>query len=128
MEEIRKEAAFDVPAEELWDAIVDDERRSAWLGESHIDVVPGGGGHVDLEGGRRWVRVDDVQHGRHLSLDWWADGDEPSRVTFVVAPDGAGSRLTVTERRPAASAQASVAGRLLDLEWMLLAALAGRRV
>ena len=121
MDEIRREAGFDVDADELWQAIVDDERRSEWLGDSRIEVEPGGAGHVDLDDGRRWVRVDEVEEGRRLTFDWWADGEEPSQVTFVVAPDGGGSHLTVIERRPAAPmARASIADRVLDLEAMLL--------
>jgi uncharacterized protein YndB with AHSA1/START domain len=121
MDEVRREAGFEVPVEELWDALVDDERRGEWLGDSQIDVVPGGGGHVDLGDGRRWVRVSEVDPGRRLSFDWWADGEEPSQVTFVVTPEGRGSRLRVIERRPAAAvAEASVAGSMLDLELRFL--------
>ena len=128
MAEVVRSVDLDAAPDEVWEAIVDDEARSSWLGgETRLDPVPGGGGYATTEDGeRRQVRVDEVDAGRRLSFRWWPEGGgEASTVELVVLPRSGGSTLTVTETLPVvrASASASVAlvsSRLLDLELSLL--------
>ncbi len=93
---------FDVPAEELWEAVTDPEQMG-WLGdEVSLDVRPGGTGLVIDDGETREVRVDTVDDGRRLSFRWWPEGDEDmaSRVDLIVIPRPPGSRLVVRETLP----------------------------
>lgn len=82
-----READFEVPAEELWEFVADEDERRSWLG----DAAP--------------AEVDEVEPGRRLSFEWHDEGLEPSTVTFVVVPTPDGSRLVVTETRPVAGLQ-----------------------
>lgn len=117
----------DVPVDELWRAVVDDAERSEWMGDSAIEVVPGGRGHVtDEDGTVRTVRVHDVEvdgDHRRVALVWWDDAGEASEVELVVSPAPRGSRLRVVERRLGGGvARATLfAGRSLDLELRCLA-------
>jgi uncharacterized protein YndB with AHSA1/START domain len=121
----------DLPAtvDEVWTALTDDDERAAWFGgEGRIDVRPGGSGEiVEPDGSVHRVEVDTVDPGRRLGWRWSpVAGGVVSDVEFVVEPLVVGTRLTVTERRVAATvAQASAApavtGRLLDLELLFLA-------
>lgn len=94
---------FDVPAEELWEAVTDPEQMG-WLGdEISLDVRPGGTGRIIDDGEIREVRVDTVDDpGRRLSFRWWPEGDEDmaSRVDLIVVPHPPGSRLVVRETVP----------------------------
>ena len=121
MAEVTRSVDLDVAPEDVWEAIVDDDARSAWLGgETRLDPVPGGEGYATTDDGEhRRVRVDAVEPGRRLSFHWWADdGDDLSVVELVVIPRPGGSTLTVTETMPVM--RASVGERLLDLELYFL--------
>lgn len=94
---------FDVPAEELWEAVTD-PGQMGWLGdEIALDVRPGGTGRITDDGEIREVRVDTVDGpGHRLSFRWWPEGDEDmaSRVDLIVVPRPPGSRLVVRETLP----------------------------
>lgn len=94
---------FDVPAEELWEAVTNPEQMG-WLGdEISLDVRPGGTGRITDDGEIREVRVDTVDDpGHRLSFHWWPEGDEDmaSRVDLIVIPRPPGSRLVVRETVP----------------------------
>ncbi len=103
---------FDVPAEELWEAVTNPDHMG-WLGdEVSLDVRPGGTGVVVDDGETREIQVDTVDDGRHLSFRWWPEGDEDmaSRVDLTVIPRPPGSRLMVRETLPL---PVGVAGRQL---------------
>jgi uncharacterized protein YndB with AHSA1/START domain len=106
---LTREITFPVAADRLWEALADP---SAWLGaEVEWDLRPGGaatfrGGEEDRAG-----RVDEVQPGRHLSFHWWPEAEQAdeSEVTWDLESTEEGTRLTITERRSASTAQASTA-------------------
>jgi uncharacterized protein YndB with AHSA1/START domain len=118
--------------EELWEAVVDDDQRAAWWGgETRLDPTPGGAGYAtDPDGAVRSIVVDEVSESddiRRIGMRWWPeDGGPVSTVELVVEPWPGGSRLTVTERRTVPTATLC-AGRLLDLELVLLLAGAHQR-
>jgi uncharacterized protein YndB with AHSA1/START domain len=122
----------EVGPDELWETVVDDSQRAIWWGgETRLDPTPGGTGYAtDPDGAVRSIVVDDVHEGddsRRLALRWWPEGGgSVSTVELVVEPRPGGSRLIVTERRTIPTATLC-AGRVLDLELVLLLAAAHQR-
>ena len=124
--EVTRSVELDAAPEAVWDLLVDDEARAAWLDDDDA---------TDRE-----LRVDRADPGRSLTWTWWRPDDPAgaSQVEVVLdeAPGGA-TRLVVTERllvpAPVAAtrslrAEASVASaplwdrRLLGLELLVVAA------
>lgn len=122
--EVTRSVELEATPEAVWDLLVDDDARSAWLD--------------DPDAADRELRVDRADPGRSLTWTWWRPGDPAgaSQVEVVLdeAPGGA-TRLVVTERLlvpavdgPGLRAEASVAGpatwdrRLLGLELLVVAA------
>lgn len=112
----------------VWTALTEPKDLEDWFGASvEWDLRPGGAAAFRQAEGDREGRVERVEPGRRLSFTWWPTGeeDEASEVTYELAPDGEGTRLTVTERRlPAGAAQASIAtwGPADDAQLVLWAA------
>jgi uncharacterized protein YndB with AHSA1/START domain len=127
--EVTRTVELPATVDEVWTALTDDDERAAWFGgEGRIDIRPGGSGEiVEPDGSVHRVEVDTVDPGRRLGWRWsLLAGGVVSDVEFVVEPLREGTRLTVTERRvaatgPQASAAPAVTGRLLDLELLFLA-------
>jgi uncharacterized protein YndB with AHSA1/START domain len=93
-------ADFDVPAEDLWEAMADADALASWFGdEVDLDVVEGADGTVTDDGVVREVHVDTVEHGRRVAFHWWPSGRhaEVSEVELIVLPRTSGSRLIVRE-------------------------------
>lgn len=111
VEEVTRDVELPAGADEVWEALTEDERRAEWFGgDTELDVTPGGRGYVtDDDGTRRDVLVHDVEPGRRLTFDWWNDTEVPSHVEFVIVPTEHGTRLTVTERPLVPTARLSCA-------------------
>ncbi|HEY8543873.1 MAG TPA: hypothetical protein VIL36_02455 [Acidimicrobiales bacterium] len=125
--EVTRSVELDAAPEAVWDLLVDEEARAAWLD--------------DEDAAAREVRVDREDPGRSLAWTWWRPDDPAgaSQVEVVLdeGPEGR-TRLVVTERllvpAPTAGglrAEASVAPvasaatwdrRLLGLELLVVAA------
>jgi uncharacterized protein YndB with AHSA1/START domain len=128
--EVTRSVELEAAPEAVWDLLVDDEARRAWLDDDDA---------VDRE-----LRVDRADPGRSLTWTWWRPDDPAgaSQVEVVLdeAPGGA-TRLVVTERllvpvpvTGGLRAEASVAAptpvaaastwdrRLLGLELLVVAA------
>ncbi len=99
---IRRQVVFPVGVDRLWAALTDPSEAAAWLGGQMDWVVNEGSAlrFTDDNGSERSGRIDAVRPGRLLRFRWWpSDGaGEVSEVTYLVEPDGDGSRLTVQER------------------------------
>ena len=99
---VEREIELAVPADDVWDALVDQQRLGDWLdAEVELDLRPGGAGTFRFEAGEtRRARVLDVDEGRRISFTWWpvapAPGP-PSLVTITLEPRDGGSRLRVRE-------------------------------
>jgi len=111
---VERTVELEAPIGEVWAALTEPGRLSAWVGGrvEDLDVRPGGRGTVRRpDGAVRRVVVEAVDPGRRLALRWWPfEGDgEPSapgrgtRVELLVEPHRGGTRLTVVEYPPLGS-------------------------
>lgn len=101
MAEFQTDTDVDLPPEEVWDLVVDDEERAGWFGgETELDPVEGGDAlFTEFDGTRRRGLVEEVVPDRRLAWTWWPEDspDQASRVVIELAPLGPGTRVTVTE-------------------------------
>ncbi len=80
---VRREIEIEASPEEVWEALVDEERRDDWLGEDDREIE---------------VEAADAPH---RLVWWWSGGDEPpTRVEFSIVAVPAGARVVVTESVP----------------------------
>lgn len=106
-ERVRRTVVLPASPDEVWDTLSSPEELSGWLGEVlDLDLRPGGSLVVrEADGSTRRGLVEAAQPGRSLAFRWRRlagagvslEVGEASRVTFVLEPDPAGTRLTVTE-------------------------------
>ena len=95
------EEYFPQPIEEVWRALTDREMLGAWLMQSDdFEPVTGKSFTLRCPPGADWdgvVRVEvlDVEAPRRMVWSWFdgVRGRGPSRVSFELLPDGAGTRL-----------------------------------
>ena len=92
------------PPATVWTALTTAEGLGAWFGnEAAIDLRPGGSAWMKWDNGHTAdMRVERVEEPRVFGYTWHIYGlpdDDPRRtyVEFTLEPDGAGTRLTVTE-------------------------------
>lgn len=118
--------SYPVGTDDLWAAVTDPARLARWLGA--VEGAPAGVGdafRVDL-GDRDLVDlvVTACSPGR-VACRWRYPGEPDSEVVVAVAPDGPGSRLTLTHARLAAAAALDYGGGWEDLLDALAVGLAG---
>ncbi len=102
---IRRQVVMPVSPERLWEALTEPDRiaelvrRAGRVGAAEGAPVRFRGDDGDRASGR----VEAVRPGRHLRFRWWpadpgdGEGDGASEVSYVLQPDGDGTRLTVQE-------------------------------
>lgn len=100
---VERHVDLDAPADEVWDALTDDDALSRWFGGTvTLDPSPGGEGRFEEPDGTvRRARVDEAEPGRRLALRWWPEDDDDgpiSTVAFELTPRPGGTRLVVVER------------------------------
>ena len=98
--EVTRSVELDAAPDAVWDLLVDDELRSAWLDDD--DAVG------------REVHVEHADPGRSLRWTWWHPDDPAGASQVEVVLDegpGGNTRLVVTERMPVpVSLPASIPG------------------
>lgn len=124
MNEVTRSTHLDAAPDEVRRALDEAELLSAWLGP----WSPTGADRAVVttdDGVDRSVRREPPEHDGEVRWTWWPSDDEgaASTVVITVVPDGAGSRLTVTETARAsasASTTRSTTGVALDgLGWAI---------
>ena len=87
------------PPERVWRALTEPAELHAWLARAEIDLRPGGPIVLTFENEEEVSvmrgTLTEVVEGSVLEYTW-GEGDVDSVVRFEVAPDGDGSRLTLT--------------------------------
>jgi uncharacterized protein YndB with AHSA1/START domain len=99
-----------IPAspQHLWETLTDPAAVSTWFGARvDWDLRPGGPARfVEDDGAVREGQIEEVVAHQQLRFRWWPEDrsdDESSEVTYVLAPEGDGTDLTISERQlPAA--------------------------
>lgn len=83
MAAVSREIEIEAEPEEIWEALVDEDRRAGWLEEPEREV---------------WI--EEAQEPERLVWHW-SDGEQPpTRVEIVIEPFAGGSRVVVTESVP----------------------------
>lgn len=104
---VRRTVVLPASPDEVWVSLTASEELSGWFGEVlDLELWPGGSLVVrEADGSTRRGLVEAAEPGRSLSFRWrrlagagisFGVGGA-TRVTFVLEPDAAGTRLTVTE-------------------------------
>ena len=102
---MRRELAIAAVPADVWAALVDPTRVSAWFGAA-VELEPRRGGAVRFrfpDGVERRGIVEEVQPGHRLVFRWRrvdrspVAGGDPSVVAFELSAEGEGTRLVVTE-------------------------------
>lgn len=107
---ITKQIHIDAPPEVVYEVVSSPEHIARWwTDEAEFEPVPGATGVLAWRGRARRrpfeveITVVEAVQGRRFSFRWIypedavADADNSMLVTFELAPDGAGTRLTLTE-------------------------------
>ncbi|HEX2588934.1 MAG TPA: SRPBCC family protein [Gaiellales bacterium] len=98
---VEREITVPVEPERAWELVTDPEHLERWFAD-HVELDPTPGSPVrvvDDDGGERHGVVEEVDAPRRLRFVWYAPPDgPPSTVEIEVAPDAAGSRISVVER------------------------------
>lgn len=99
---IHREIVLPAPREEVWEALTDPERLADWFANDvDLDLRPGGrAGFRWSNGEERTAVVTEVEPEERLAFAWDGDG-EAGDVSFTLADDEGGTRLTVEETTPA---------------------------
>ncbi len=131
---VERSVELDASTDEVWDALTDPHRLSAWVGGAvvELDLRPGGRGTVrHTDGATRRLTVESVEASSRLVLRWWpfegGDGDDGgieghppvgsgTRVEFRLEPMGrARTLLRVREFPPPGGVESPVrGGRAVD--------------
>lgn len=96
-ERVERELVVEATPQEVWEVVLG----PGWLAEEvELELRPGGEATFRSGDEQRSGWVEEIVDTRKLAF-WWARGDEPaSRVELTLRPEGATTRLRVTETRP----------------------------
>ena len=91
------------PPQAIWRMLTDPARLPEWLAPGRIEPRVGGAARLDFADSGTVIdsRVTAYDEGRLVEYSW-SSPDEPQRpVRWEIAPEGEGSRLTLTLKTPA---------------------------
>jgi uncharacterized protein YndB with AHSA1/START domain len=98
---VRREIEIEASPDEVWEALIDEERREDWLGEGEGS---GEGSGEGLGEGERTIEIEEADP-PHRLVWWWSSdgaggGEGPTRVEISIVAVPAGARVIVTESVP----------------------------
>lgn len=105
--EVMRELVLPDPPDEVWTALTDPSRLEEWFAnEVELALEPGGAGLFRWDNGEvRCATIEEVEPGRRLAFRWSdEEGEEETRVAFDLEEVDEGTKVTVTESSPEASA------------------------
>ena len=106
--QVTREVVLAEPLEEVWTALTDPDRLAEWFANDvELVLEPGGAGVFRWgDGAVRRATVEEVDVGRRFAFRWHDEEapEEESVVAFDLEEVSDGTRVTVTESAPAASA------------------------
>ncbi|HWF77681.1 MAG TPA: SRPBCC family protein [Caulobacteraceae bacterium] len=88
---------------EIWRMLTDPARLPEWLAPGRIEPRVGGAARLDFADSGTVIdsQVSTYEDGRTLEYSWSSPGEPARPVRWEIAPDGGGSRLTLTLTTPA---------------------------
>ncbi|HVL86566.1 MAG TPA: SRPBCC domain-containing protein [Candidatus Thermoplasmatota archaeon] len=106
MAQVQKTIEVAATPEEVWDALVNPKKLSAWLeceaGFRRHGTAVHAGDSFRLDWGEEWVatgEVVDAKPGARLVTTWeWEGDDEETEVVYELAKTPKGTRLSLTHR------------------------------
>jgi uncharacterized protein YndB with AHSA1/START domain len=103
MDVIDRSILLPASVSEVWAALTQPERLSAWFGATAVEVELRPGGRITFHQGDAVMRglVEVVEPSRRFAFRWLAQGgasEERTRVEFTLTETTRGTRLTVRER------------------------------
>jgi uncharacterized protein YndB with AHSA1/START domain len=106
--EVTRELVLPDPPDEVWTALTDPDALEEWFANDvELELEPGGEGVFRWDSGEvRRATVEEVEPGRRLAF-WWSEEEGEETLVAIEheeVPDG--TRVTVTESAPEASAWA----------------------
>jgi uncharacterized protein YndB with AHSA1/START domain len=107
--EVTRELVLPDPPDEVWTALTDPSRLEEWFANDvELAVEPGGEGVFRWDSGEvRRATVEEVDPCRRLAFRWIdEEGEEETQVAFELEEIDEGTKVTVTESSPEASAWA----------------------
>jgi uncharacterized protein YndB with AHSA1/START domain len=107
--EVTRELVLPEPPDEVWTALTDPSRLEEWFANDvELTLEPGGEGVFRWDSGEvRHATVEEVEPGRRLAFRWSEEEEgEETLVAFDLEEVDEGTRVTVTESAPEASAWA----------------------
>jgi uncharacterized protein YndB with AHSA1/START domain len=105
---IERQISIAAPVERVWDILTDPQHVSTWFCDGNpvtIDLRPGGVMSIDFGTGKAFSnRIDKADPPYYLAYRWasnhpgvLADDNNSTLVEFTLAPEGAGTLLTLAE-------------------------------
>ena len=91
------------PPAEIWRMLTDPAKLPEWLAPGRIEPRVGGAARLDFADSGTVIdsQVSAYDEGRLLEYSWSSPGEPLRPVRWELAPDGAGTRLTLTLKTPA---------------------------
>jgi uncharacterized protein YndB with AHSA1/START domain len=95
---VERETMVEATPEEVWEALIDDDRLEEWMAPD-VELDPVEGGDVAVRDGddERAGTVEILEENERLAFTWSRPGEGESFVEFTIEALPGGSRVTVVE-------------------------------
>lgn len=99
----RLQRVYEHPVQRLWDMLTVPAEFAKWIAPGKMDLQKGGRVYIDFADSGTLIDSTLTEfEPQHLLEYSWSSGDEPARpLRWALAPEGEGTRLTLTVHTPA---------------------------